>query len=84
MWMFMVERIGTSEPDESVTYPRVVLAMGTAPDEHSKEDELFGAMADEDPYAADAEEQGYGADDLDEDEEHYDDGHFEGSGEEYH
>jgi hypothetical protein len=41
-------------------------------------------MADEDPYAAHAEEQGYGADDLDEDEEHYDDGHFEGSGEEYH
>lgn len=71
LWMFMVERIGTLEPDESMTYPRVVLAMGTAPDEHSKDDDLEddGSLYadgehDDDGYADDdqADDDAYGED----------------------
>ena len=78
LWMFMVERIGTLEPDESVTYPRVVLAMGAAPDEHSKDDDL----ADDGNLYADADHDPYG--DEEEDDDPYDDGHDEGYEEEYH
>lgn len=84
MWMFMVERIGTSEPDESVTYPRVVLAMGAAPDEHSKEADLFSGLHDDDPYADDADEHAHDDDDMDDgDGDAYGDEHYGGSEEEY-
>lgn len=56
MWMFMVELINAGEPEEGVTYPRVVLSMHEAPDEHSKEDELTAGILEEDPYALGEEE----------------------------
>jgi len=59
MWLFMVELIGAGDPEPEVTYPRVVLSMNDAPDEHSKEDELTAGILDEDPYALDDEEHGY-------------------------
>ncbi|WKZ66892.1 MAG: hypothetical protein QY325_02965 [Flavobacteriales bacterium] len=59
MWLFMVELIGAGDPEPGVTYPRVVLSMNDAPDEHSKEDELTAGILDEDPYALDDEEHGY-------------------------
>jgi hypothetical protein len=51
MWMFMVELIGASDPEAGVQYPRVVMSMGTAPDEHSKEDDLTAGILPDDPYA---------------------------------
>lgn len=83
LWMFMVERIGTSEPDESVTYPRVVLAMGNAPDEHSKDDDL----EDDAHLYSDAghDDHGFVHDEEDEDEDDpYGDSAEEGYEEEYH
>lgn len=60
LWLFMVELIGAGEPEQGVTYPRVVLSMHEAPDEHSKEDDLTaGILEEEDPYAAGAEEHQY-------------------------
>jgi len=59
MWMFMVELISAGEPEEGVTYPRVVLSMHEAPDEHSKEDDLTAGILEEDPYAMGEEEQQY-------------------------
>ena len=78
LWMFMVERIGTLEPDESVTYPRVVLAMGAAPDEHSKD----GELEDDGSLYAEDDHDGHG--DEEDDDDPYDDGHDEGYEEEYH
>lgn len=78
LWMFMVERIGTLEPDESVTYPRVVLAMGTAPDEHARDNDL----EDDESLYADA-----GHDDdrfAEDDDDPYRDDDDEGYEEEYH
>lgn len=67
LWMFMVERIGTLEPDESVTYPRVVLAMGKAPDERSKDKEL---EEDASLYAdAGHDDERFAEDDPDEDDD---------------
>lgn len=66
MWMFMVELIGASSPLPGVEYPRVVMSMGTAPDEHSKELDLSeGVLDEEDPYSAGPEE--YGTDEGDDD-----------------
>ncbi|MCB0815675.1 MAG: hypothetical protein KDB87_21235 [Flavobacteriales bacterium] len=61
MWMFLIELIGAFDPDERETYPRVVLAMGEAPDEKSRELDLTGDVNaiytdDEDPYAEDNDE----------------------------
>lgn len=78
LWMFMVELIAASAPEPGVTYPRVVMSMGSAPDEHSKEDELTAGIQDEDPYALDDEEHGVDEDDWgdgDEDEDHNEFGH---------
>lgn len=90
MWMFMLELIQASDPEPGVTYPRVVMSMGTAPDEHSKEEDLTAGILADDPYATDAEEHHYDADeddDLhgDEDEEHDEFGHgsIDDLGEEY-
>jgi hypothetical protein len=66
MWMFMVELIAATDPLPGVAYPRVVMSMGNAPDEHSKEMDLAeGILEDNDPYAAGPEE--YGMDDEDDD-----------------
>ncbi|MCL4281786.1 MAG: hypothetical protein KJZ58_05925 [Flavobacteriales bacterium] len=80
MWMFLVERIGTTEPEPDATYPRVVMAMGHAPDEHAKDDDL------EDPMAALTEEDldEREADPYDEDDDDAYGGEFgEGYEEEY-
>jgi hypothetical protein len=70
MWLFMVELIAATDPMPGVDYPRVVMSMGTAPDEHSKETDLSeGILDDDDPYSAGPEE--YGTDD-DEDGEGFD------------
>ena len=88
MWMFMVELIHASDPEDGVAYPRVVMTMGTAPDEHSKEDDLTSGIASEDPYAMDDEEHDYDDDDYDheEGEDHNEFGHgsIEDLGEEFH
>ncbi|MCC6938710.1 MAG: hypothetical protein IT226_10860 [Flavobacteriales bacterium] len=78
MWMFMVELIHAGDPEADATYPRVVLSMKQAPDEHSKEDDLTAGIADdEDPYSAGEEEHHYDADEHDEfgGEEHDEHGH---------
>lgn len=79
LWMFMVELIAATDPEPDATYPRVVMSMGTAPDEHSKEDELTAGIQDEDPYALDDEEHGVDEDDEwgdgEEDDAHNDFGH---------
>lgn len=53
MWMFVLELIGADDPKPGVTYPRVVMSMGTPPDEHSREDEFTRPMTE------DEEEGGY-------------------------
>lgn len=63
MWMFMVELIHAGDPEKGVTYPRAVMSMGTAPDEHSKEDDLSAGILSDDPYAMDDEEHHYDDDD---------------------
>ena len=65
MWMFMVELISAQDPEVGATYPRVVMSMNEAPDEHSKEDDLTAGILAEDPYAMDDEEHHY--DDEDDD-----------------
>lgn len=59
MWMFMVELIHAGDPEAGVQYPRVVMSMGTAPDEHSKEDDLTAGILPDDPYAIGDEEHAY-------------------------
>ena len=66
MWMFLVERIGTGEPEPAFTYPRVAMAFGEPPDEHEAND-AFGASADFDEPDDDP------AHSLDEEEEEDDD-----------
>ena len=67
MWMFLVERIATGDPDPSLTYPRVSMSVGKAPDEQSRidllvEDPFDAAEADDnDPYS---DEDGEDDDDL--------------------
>jgi hypothetical protein len=78
MWMFMVELIGAEDPEPDVTYPRVVMSMGAAPDEHSKEDDLSAGILPDDPYAMDDEEHHYEDDDEGhdpDDEDHNEFGH---------
>jgi hypothetical protein len=71
LWVFMVELIGAEDPKPAVTYPRVIMSMGNAPDEHSKEMELAdGIFDEEDPYSSGPETLGY---DDDEDEEGFGD-----------
>jgi hypothetical protein len=66
MWMFLVELIHAAPPETGVQYPRVVMSMGMAPDEHSREQDLSaGILEEEDPYATGDEE--YGTDDEEED-----------------
>ncbi|MCC6839937.1 MAG: hypothetical protein IT230_07250 [Flavobacteriales bacterium] len=68
MWMFLVERIGTDDPDPALTYPRVAMSVGKAPREDSRQ-ELLAVEDDEafdDPYNGD---DPYGDDDGDD--EHY-------------
>ncbi len=51
MWIFLVELIQASVAEAGVEYPRVVISMGIAPDEHSKEEDLSAGILEEDPYA---------------------------------
>ncbi len=78
MWMFMVELINAGDPEPGATYPRVVLSMKEAPDEHSKEDDLTAGIAEDDPYALGDEEHHY---DSDDDDEHFGSDDAEGSDE---
>ncbi|HRH70776.1 MAG: hypothetical protein JNL43_04555 [Flavobacteriales bacterium] len=89
MWMFMVELIHAGDPEKGVSYPQVVMTMGNAPDEHSKEDDLNAGILAEDPYALDDEEHHYDDDDEfgseeEEGEDHNEFGHgSEDHGEEF-
>lgn len=90
MWMFMVELIHAGDPAKGVEYPRVVMSMKDAPDEHSKEDDLTAGIHDEDPYALDSEEHHYeegeeSEHDAEENEDHNEFGHgsIDDLGEEY-
>jgi len=77
MWMFMVELVGAEPPLPGVTYPRTVMSMGTAPGEHSKEEDLHAGILEEDPYATDPEEQRFAEDENgreDDGDEHEEDG----------
>ncbi|HRH37030.1 MAG TPA: hypothetical protein PK760_01715 [Flavobacteriales bacterium] len=90
MWMFMVELIHAGDPEKGATYPRVVMSMNEAPDEHSKEDDLTAGILPEDPYAMGEEEHHYEEEEnefggADEGEEHDEFGHgAEEYGEEFH
>jgi hypothetical protein len=77
MWIFLVELIHAAPPEPGVEYPRVVMSMGTAPDEHSKEEDLTAGIMEEDPYAMETEERYERDDDLDPegDEDHDEFGH---------
>lgn len=66
MWMFMVELIHAGDPEAGATYPRVVMSMGNAPDEHSKEDDLTAGILPDDPYAIGDEEHAYDEEEGDE------------------
>lgn len=89
MWMFMVELIHADDPVPGVIYPRVVMSMGNAPDEHSKEDDLSSGILSDDPYALDDEEHHYDEDHPGHEEEEGDDhnefghGSIDDLGEEY-
>lgn len=76
LWMFMVELISASEPEDGVAYPRVVMSMKEAPDEHSKEDDLSAGIMEEDPYATDDEEHRYDDDEMGGEEEEGDHDEF--------
>ena len=67
MWMFLVELIHAGDAEPDAQYPRVVISMGTAPDEHSKEEDLSEGIMDDDPYADETDER-YDTDDDDLDE----------------
>jgi hypothetical protein len=57
MWMFLVELIHADKAEPGVQYPRVVMSMGTAPDEHSKEEDLSAGILEDDPYAMETDER---------------------------
>lgn len=89
MWMFMVELIHAGDPEVGVQYPRVVMSMGTAPDEHSKEDDLTAGILPDDPYAigdeqhAYDEEEEWGDDEGGEDHDEFGHGNIDDLGEEF-
>lgn len=89
MWMFMVELIHAGDPEAGVQYPRVVMSMGTAPDEHSKEDDLTAGILPDDPYAigdeqhAYDEEEEWGDDEGGDDHDEFGHGNIDDLGEEF-
>ena len=87
MWMFMVELVHAGDPEAGVVLPRVVMSMGTSPDEHSKEDDLTAGILEEDPYAMGEEEHDYDDDDFDheegQDHDEFGHGNLDDLGEEY-
>lgn len=78
MWMFLVELIQAGDPEQGASYPRVVISMGLAPDEHSKEEDLGDGIFEEDTYTSETDER-Y---DPDEDMDLEDDMDQDGSGHE--
>ncbi len=65
MWMFMVELIQASDPVKGARYPKVVLAMGKAPDEHSRMDPILLPSEDDDDMREEAEEVYDAEEDMD-------------------
>lgn len=64
MWMFLVERIATGDPDPQATYPRVVMSVGESPDEFAR----VGMLVEDDgDLPMDEEDDPYAADDNDDD-----------------
>ncbi|MBL7964171.1 MAG: hypothetical protein JNM31_10055 [Flavobacteriales bacterium] len=53
MWMFLVELIHAGDPVKDTAYPRTVMSVGQAPDEHSKEVDLSEGILEEDSYSED-------------------------------
>lgn len=76
MWMFLVERIGTGDPDPELTYPRVSLSVGDAPSQSSRNNSL----AEEPEYSDNGE---WNDPDHDEDEDDHYGGSVDDLGEEY-
>lgn len=83
MWMFLCELIHADEPVKGQRYPKVVMSVGTPPDEHSRMDASLIPSEEEDMreeaaeiYDAD-EDMGHGEDG---DEEHDEFGHGEDDG----
>ena len=72
MWMFLVELIHAGMPEPGAEYPRVVMSMGVAPDEHSKEEDLSAGIMEDDPYAMETDER-YEEEEGDEDRHQEDD-----------
>ncbi len=72
MWMFLVELIHAGMPEPGAEYPRVVMSMGVAPDEHSKEEDLSAGIMEDDPYAMETDER-YEEEEGDEDSHQEDD-----------
>ena len=68
MWMFLVERIGTDDPDPTRTYPRVALSVGKAPREDSRNE--FLPAPDEVAFGESIDEEDHYGDD-DDDDDHY-------------
>ena len=71
MWTFFVELVSEGEANTEYTYPMLMVEVGEAPDQYSKEPEdLFGAMtAEKDPNAMFDEED-------EEDDDSFDDSGF--------
>ena len=63
LWVFMVELIGAYDPEEGTTYPRVVMAMGTPPGEHSKDLDLGPVEEDEEGHTSEFDEDDYDEED---------------------
>ena len=87
MWLFMVELIQAGEAETGMEYPRVVMSMGTAPDEHSKEEDPgAGILEEEDPYAMESDER-YDGDEDDaqrgDEEDGFDHGNIDDLGDEF-
>jgi hypothetical protein len=86
LWLFLVELIEAGAPVPGVSYPRVVMSMGNAPDEHSKEMDLAdGILEEEDPYAMESQEE-YDPDEdlgMEGDEDEFGHGSIDDLGEEF-
>ena len=79
MWMFLVERIATGDPDPALTYPRVSMSVGKAPDQNSRKD-----LLDEDPFVeSEPEDHDHYSEDEGDDEDDMYGGSVDDLGEEY-
>jgi hypothetical protein len=62
MWCFYIDVIDIEEPDESIEYPYLYMAVGDAPNQHEKEEVDFSGSDLEDDE--DEEDEGFNFEDL--------------------